>query len=139
MDAGAIISVDRSGAEAAAMYASQSTAARRSEEGAGFGAVLGRYERRPEATPQEAAREAAEEFVAVSLVQPILASLREQNNAAEPFAPGDAERRFAPLWDAEIARRISKAEQFDIVDVVARQLLRSAGLQEVSPEVDAHA
>lgn len=73
---------------------------------------------------EQQAREAAEEFVSVSLVQPILQELRSQNNAAAPFAPGDAERTFGALLDAEIARRIVRKADFPLVDEVARALLK---------------
>jgi Rod binding domain-containing protein len=90
----------------------------------------------------ESARAAAEEMVSITLVQPILASLRENSDAPPPFAPGDAERRFGPLFDAEIARRITKASNFPLVDQVARQLLArgSAGAPEggAGGKVDAH-
>ncbi len=69
------------------------------------------------------ARLAAEEFVSISLVQPILAQMRSQNSAAAPFGPGEAERAFGPLWDAEIAARITRAGKFGVVDAVARKLL----------------
>ncbi len=75
----------------------------------------------------ERTRQAAEEFVAIGLVQPILASMREMNNAAPPFAPGAAERRFGPMLDAEIAQRIVQSANFEVVDSVARQLLRAQG------------
>lgn len=73
------------------------------------------------------ARHAAQEFVSIALVQPILSSLRESNQAAPPFAPGDVERKFGPLLDAEIARRIVTRTNFPIVDAVARRLLKTGG------------
>jgi len=73
----------------------------------------------PDADP---ARAAAEELVAITMIQPILASLRESNMAADPFGPGDAERRFGPMWDAAIAHRIVKARGFGLVDEVARRV-----------------
>lgn len=91
-----------------------------------FDSVLKRLRAPAESTP-EAARTAAEEFVATSLVQPILAQLREQNEAAAPFAPGPAEKMFGPLWDAEIALRIAKAQRFGLVDAVARNLRTYGG------------
>ncbi len=69
------------------------------------------------------ARGAAAEFVAATLVQPILASLRDTNESAAPFAPGEAERAFGPMLDAEIAERIVKSARFSIVDVIAKQLV----------------
>lgn len=92
----------------------------------GFGAALRRARSAAAGGTPEAARSAAEEFVAMTLVQPILAQMRAQNSAAAPFGPGEAERAFAPLWDAEIAARITKAENFGVVDAVARKLLERA-------------
>ena len=67
-------------------------------------------------------RQAAEEFVAIALVQPILAQMRESEGAWGPFAPGDAEKRFAPLLDAEIAQRIVKKEGWGLVESIEAQL-----------------
>ena len=75
------------------------------------------------------ARETAEEFVAVALVEPVLKQLRETNNAAGPFSPGPAERQFGPLLDGEIARRVTGASNFGLVERLARDLrTRSEGL-----------
>lgn len=74
-------------------------------------------------TREERATEAAQEFVAMALVQPTLKSLREANNAAPPFAPGDAERRFGALLDAEQAKRIAGSSNFPLVDSVRDRML----------------
>ncbi|TVQ59737.1 MAG: hypothetical protein EA379_10070 [Phycisphaerales bacterium] len=93
-------------------------------------------------SPHEMARDAAEEFVAMAMIQPVLAQLRETNAAASPFAPGDAERRFGFLLDGEYARRIAKAQDFPLVDAVARDLLRHAiarhNAAQSGAEVDTH-
>jgi Rod binding domain-containing protein len=68
------------------------------------------------------ARQAAEDLVAITLVQPILAQLRESNQAAAPFGPTDVERRFGHMWDAEIARRMVQSRGFGLVDAVARSV-----------------
>lgn len=73
-------------------------------------------------------RTAAEELVAITFIQPVLASLRQSNMAEAPFAPGVAEQRFGPLLDAEIARKIVTASNFELVDAVARKL-RGAGME----------
>lgn len=86
------------------------------------------------------ARDAAEELVAITFVQPILAQLRESNMAAEPFAPGDAERRFGPLWDAAIAQRVVQARGFGLVDAVARSVrVQGDGAAPAPREDPAHA
>jgi Rod binding domain-containing protein len=79
---------------------------------------------RGDRSPEQAARDAAEQFVAQSLVQPVFAQLRGSSHAAPPFAPGEAEKTFRPLLDAELARRIVSARQFPLVDAVARNLLK---------------
>jgi len=116
-------------------------------EAEGFASMLDRSVRtKAEGDEAEVARQtraAAEEFVAIGLVQPILASMRELNQAAEPFAAGAAERRFGPMLDAEIAQRIVRSANFGLVDSVARQLLRAQGMRAtqesaVGMEVDRH-
>lgn len=79
-------------------------------------------------------REAAEELVASAFIEPVLAQLRESNDAAPPFAPGDAERRFGPLLDAEIARRIVRSEGYGLVDAVARRLQERTTTRPVNPD-----
>lgn len=74
-------------------------------------------------------RAAAEEFVAATLIQPILAQLRAQNSAAAPFQPGEAEKAFGPLLDGEMALQIARAQGFGVVDAVARNLLERSGAQ----------
>ncbi len=74
--------------------------------------------------PREQARHAAEEFVAQVLVLPVLKSIREQNQAAPPFAPGPYERSIGSLFDMEVASRMVRAQRLGIVDAVARNLLR---------------
>lgn len=96
--------------------------------------------------PAQQARASAEELVAITLIEPTLKLLRETNGAAAPFAPGDAEKAFGPLLDAEIARRIVRAKGFSLVDRVASDLLKrsqsvnSAPLRATSNHgIDAHA
>lgn len=76
-------------------------------------------------TPEQA-RKTAEEFVSMSLVQPVLAQLRKTNEAWGVFQPGAHEKQFGPLMDAEIAMRLTKASNFPLVDSVARNLLQFA-------------
>ncbi len=79
--------------------------------------------------PEARARATAEDFVAVALVQPILKQLRESNQAAAPFAPGEVEKQFRGLADAQVARQVVKASSFPLVDRLAGDLLRRpAGL-----------
>lgn len=75
-------------------------------------------------TPGDPARDAAEQLVAVALVQPILAELRDSDTSAPPFAPTQGERQFRALMDAELAQRVVKAARFPLVDRLARELRR---------------
>lgn len=89
-----------------------------------FASALARVQSSSQTPAEAEAQKAAEEFVSITLVQPILTMLREQTDAAPPFAPGAAEKAFGPLLDAEIASRITHAKGFGLVDVVARDLLK---------------
>lgn len=71
------------------------------------------------------ARATAEEFVAVALVQPLLAQLRSSNNAWGPFKPGAHEKQFGAMLDAEYASRIARASGYPLVDSLARDLRRT--------------
>ena len=72
--------------------------------------------------------------MAITLVEPTLKLLRESNSAAPPFAPGDAEKAFGPLLDAEIARRVVRASGFGLVDRVASDLLKRTQRQTPAPQ-----
>ncbi len=102
-----------------------------------FTSVLARMSADGSRTREEAARHAAEEFVGITLVQPILSMLREQGDAAPPFAAGPGEKAFGPLLDAEFALRITRANRFGLVDAVARKLLDKYGSQS-EQETQAH-
>lgn len=88
-----------------------------------FASVLARGDHDPSLSPRMRARRAAEDFVAITLVQPIFEQLRSANDAAPPFAPSQGERQFGALLDAELARRIVRAQDFPLVDEVARRVL----------------
>lgn len=103
-----------------------------------FGRALAKAQAEAQAPAETEARKVAEEFVGITLVQPILTMLREHSDAAPPFAPGPGEQAFGPLLDAEIAQRITRAKGFGLVDVVARSLLKrtaAAESQEVLRDV----
>ncbi len=82
-----------------------------------FDALLGRLED----SGEDEAREAAEMLVASALIVPILSDLRDTSRAQPPFAPGDAEQRFGPLLDVQIADRIIHAANFHIVDGIVQR------------------
>ncbi|MEM7622068.1 MAG: hypothetical protein AAF235_02580 [Planctomycetota bacterium] len=92
-----------------------------------FAALLGREMTRPgasSANPEQRARTAAEDFVATSLVEPLLKSVREANQAPAPWGPSDVEKSFGGLMDADRARQIVRSSSFGIVDRLARDLLQ---------------
>lgn len=93
---------------------------------AAFASALGRATKTGK--PSDAARDAAEQFVAQTLILPLLKQLRASNSAAPPFAPTQAERQFAALQDAETAQRLAHASRFALVDRVARDLLSKSGV-----------
>lgn len=91
-----------------------------------FAAILSKRIERPgdaAASPEEQATDAARQLVSITLVQPLLAQLRETSKAAPPFAPTSAERQFRAMSDAHLAQDIVKASNFPLVDVLARQML----------------
>ena len=89
--------------------------------GLSFADILDRTDR-PTGSPADVARAAAGRLVAWSFFMPILTSLRESTTAAEPFAPGPAERRFAPMLDWIIADRITEAANFSLIDAIVDRL-----------------
>jgi Rod binding domain-containing protein len=72
----------------------------------------------PVAEKADKVRAAAEEFVSMTLVEPVMARMRAMNMAAEPFAPGAHEKAFAPLIDAAWSQGIVKASGWGLVDRV---------------------
>jgi hypothetical protein len=91
------------------------------------------------------AREAAEEFVAISMVQPILAQLRQQPlvdpEDMGPLAPGRGEKMMQPLLDAQAAKGIVQAANWPMVERLSQQLLAKANALSGTPttEIDRHA
>lgn len=90
-----------------------------------FARILGRATSVASGSDPKQARQAAEEFVAMSLVQPLLAQLRSSNHTAAPFAPSSGETQFQQMLDAHLAQNIVRAKQFPLVDSVARKLLKN--------------
>lgn len=94
-----------------------------------FAEVLGR-EGTPDArgeSPAARARSTAEQLVAVALVQPLLARMRESGQAAPPFAPTAAEKQFMALQDAGVALQMVHASRFPLVERLARDMLERGG------------
>lgn len=74
-------------------------------------------------SPEGKARAAAEEFVSMALVQPILKQMREANQAPPPFGPGQGEKNFGHIVDAQVARGIVQSSNFGVVGAIQQQLL----------------
>lgn len=70
------------------------------------------------------ARTAAEGLVATSFIKPILAQVRESNNAPPPFGPTQAEKQFGSLLDNQLADEIARAAQFPIVDRLVEEFTK---------------
>lgn len=75
------------------------------------------------------AHDAAQSFIATALIQPILKQLRQTNNAAEPFAPGEFEKQFAPLMDQIWSEQVTRSGNWPLVEAVAQHLREQAGLK----------
>lgn len=99
-----------------------------------FSRVLNKARGRGESDRAQAARDAAVELVAITLVQPVLAQLRETNNAAAPFGPTPAERQFGTLQDARVAQDIVRASKFPLVDQLAQRMLNRLQPGQTTPE-----
>lgn len=94
-----------------------------------FAEVLGKKTGRQLGAADEAQiRDAAESFVAVALVQPVFKQMRAANHAAPPFGPNKAEQQFQSLMDARVARHIVHKSNWPVVERVAQNMLKKAGL-----------
>lgn len=88
-----------------------------------FAAVLGRMGQGAGESDEQLARRSAENFVSMTLIQPLLKQLRSSTNAAPPFAPTDGEKQFQGLMDGELAQRIVRTAQFPLVDRIAHDIM----------------
>jgi len=75
------------------------------------------------------ARQQAGELVALSLVQPILAEMRETNQAWGPFAPGAWEKRLGPILDAAVAKDVVSSSSWGLIDQLASRFLGSPTIE----------
>ena len=72
----------------------------------------------------EAIREQSRKLVAEAFIAPILAKVRDTNQAAEPFGTSDVEKRFGPIFDRAVADAMVTPERFPMVESVERSMLR---------------
>lgn len=88
-----------------------------------FEEVFARGAKSDKAEQTEVIRDQSRKLVAEAFIRPLLAQIREQNNAAAPFAPGDAEKRFGPLIDQAVADSMTRPDRFPMVKAVERSML----------------
>ena len=69
-------------------------------------------------------REESRKLVAEAFITPILAKIRENNQAAAPFGTTDAEKRFGPIYDRAVADSMSRPDRFPMVESVERYMLQ---------------
>lgn len=75
-------------------------------------------------------REQSRKLVAEAFIAPILAKVRETNQAAEPFGTTDVEKRFGPIFDRAVADAMVRPDRFPMVQAVERSMLRKIVPQE---------
>ncbi|MBC23975.1 MAG: hypothetical protein CMJ32_08690 [Phycisphaerae bacterium] len=95
-----------------------------------FESMLGRMQEQSStesARRMEIFREAACDLVSSAFVMPVLASIREQSQAAEPFKPGIAQKRLGPVLDQYLSDKIVRGGNMDLVDTIARKFEQSLG------------
>ena len=69
-------------------------------------------------------REQSRKLVAEAFIAPILAKVRETNQAAEPFGTTDVEKRFGPIFDRAVADAMVRPDRFPMVESVERYMLQ---------------
>ena len=72
----------------------------------------------------ETVREQAQKLVAEAFVAPILAKVRDTNQAAAPFGTTDVEKRFGPILDRAVADAMVRPDRFPLVKAVERSMLQ---------------
>ncbi|MCH2145680.1 MAG: hypothetical protein MK082_11140 [Phycisphaerales bacterium] len=68
-------------------------------------------------------REESRKLVAEAFIAPLLAKIREQNQAAAPFGTTDGEKRLGPIFDRAVADSMTDPERFPMVKAVERSML----------------
>jgi hypothetical protein len=102
-----------------------SSRARSVQEHSLFAGALARATR--EGTAADQAHQAAAHLVATALIAPVLKGLRESGMAAPPFAPGPGERVFGSIQDDVLARRLTAARNWPLIERIAERLLAKGG------------
>jgi Rod binding domain-containing protein len=96
-----------------------------------FANVMQRARQDSEASKQanESPRAAAENFVSIALVEPIFKKLRESNQSAGPFAPGQVEKSFRGMLDRTLSQKIVQSGHWGLVQKVEESISKRAGYQ----------
>ncbi len=74
-------------------------------------------------------RDAAQQYVAQSLVQPLLKQAREMRDDTPPFGATQAEGQFGSMLDERTALDMVQRGRWGIVRNIEHRLLRAAGLE----------
>lgn len=112
----------------------------RSSSQTDFASIMGVADRgvRAKADGQSAAtneaRQAAEAFVAKVFIEPLLKQARESNKEAPPFGPGQGEKQFASLIDAQRSLDLVRSASWPIVDRLTADLSRAAESRSVGTD-----
>ena len=72
----------------------------------------------------ETVREQAKKLVSEAFLAPVLAKVRETNQAAAPFGTTDVEKRFGPILDRAVADAMVRPDRFPLVKAVERSMLQ---------------
>ncbi|MBU6413825.1 MAG: hypothetical protein KGS45_10140 [Planctomycetes bacterium] len=75
-------------------------------------------------------RDVSVQYIAQSLVQPLLKQAREMRDDTPPFGATQAEKQFGALMDERTALDMVSRGRWGIVESVERRLLKAAGLSQ---------
>lgn len=106
-----------------------------------FAGVLNRQQSLPQEQPESEKvsqlrsriREVSVQYIAQSLVQPLLKQAREMRDDTPPFGATQAEKQFGALMDERTALDMVSRGRWGIVESVERRLLKAAGLSPQQP------
>ena len=129
---GGIAGVDQRAAEVAGIGAQPGGSGNKTSDQELFSQVISRAKGKGGSTPQERARTAAEQLVSTALVQPVFKQLRESNNAAEPFAPNQAEPHVPRADGCTNCARMVHSSHWGLVDHLARGMLKKMGIKQAT-------
>ncbi|USN98090.1 MAG: hypothetical protein H6810_07825 [Phycisphaeraceae bacterium] len=117
------------------LLAAPSLTGRMAQSQSDFASILGIAERGAHGEAEcdaDRAREAAQELVASVLVQPTLAVERESDDLPPPFGPGEAEKQFGALIDAQRAIGLVRSTHWPLVDRLVEDMTRAKATGEKS-------